>query len=434
MRVNPSFIVFLFFELWTFILALKTDKGNPIFIIFLLVVGLLRTSGNLTGGWDLSSLWLLLNIALLILIYLKNMAIYSGFILIVSIYWIYIFYTIINTIPKLGETTSLEFSVRMLLKQIYPLLALMVAEKLFRKKEYLDLAVSKTLLVTFIVSLFIGGFSAKYENFIMWSVRRFTWADAAFSDHSAIITSLALIWWSATQKKEYLFLAIWLCASTILLRNRTGIAATAIGISFFILLRYGIMRALPFLVALYIAGMSVLFLSPELQQHMFYNPEKVNAANIIRNPTDIDFDTINSSGRFEMWEYLLNKFWRPHPLTGSGLGAVQGYLYSSKKWSGLSHPHSSYVKVLCDSGLIGLFLFILIHLSCMLSAYRILKGTSNEYARVAAGFVICAVPSLFIIMGFDSAINCATAVMQYSFIFSGIMIGLSRQENEESSI
>jgi O-antigen ligase len=426
-----SLLLFIFLGFFALYLATKTDMENPTYIIFILTMGLFRPSGNLPGGFDLSSMWLLLNIILLLMIYLKNYAGSYGVDMISRIYLIYLIYVTINTIPRLGETTSLEFFLRMLLKQIYPLLVLIVALKIFRVNAYLNMAISKTLMATFIASIFLGGVAKMYLPSIVSTIADFTWPYAAFSDHSAIITSLALIWWAVTQKKKYLFLAIWLCLSTILMANRTGIAATFIGILFFALLRFGIVRALPLVIALYFAGMSVLFLSPDLQNKMFVTDTAVDSRQIIERPTDIDFDTIQSHGRFAIWQTLLDKFWRPHPLTGSGLGTVQNYLYSPQNLTGLNHPHSSYVKVLCDSGLIGLFLFVSIHLSCMLSAYRILTSQSNEYAKIAAGFVFCAVSSLLFIMGFDSGINCATAIMQYSFAFSGIMIGLSRQDNEE---
>jgi len=436
MEFAISLTLFIFFGIMAFSLAMKTNMENPTYLIFLLAFGLFRPSGSLPGGFDLSSIWLLWNILLLLVVYFRNLGVpATGFTLIAQFYLIYLLYVIFNTIPRLEETTSLEFFLRMLLKHLYPFLVLIVASKVFRVNEFLYTAVNKTLMVTFIASIFIGGLAMRFIPSVSWFFSRYTWWGAAFSDHSAIITSFALVWWMATQKRAFLFLAIWLCASTILMVNRTGVAATFIGIIFFILIRFGIFRAFPFLIALYILGMSTLFLSSELQDKMFVEDVKVDAQQIIENPTDIDLDSIQSHGRFELWSSLLDKFWRPHPLTGSGLGTTQKFLYSPQNRKGLNHPHSSYVKVLCDSGLIGLALFIAIHLSCLFSAYKILiSQRANEYAKVAARCVFCGVSCLLFIMGFDSGINCATSIMQYSFAFSGIMIGLSQQDYEESPI
>lgn len=424
-----SLVLLSSFGIWASFLACKVDKKHLGYIIFLLAAGLFRPSGSLPGSFDLSSMWLLLNIALLMLVYLRKVSDYPG---VIRIHLIFIFYAIVITIPRIGGTTSLEFSLRELFKQLYPLLALAVTANVFKRKEVLSVAVNRTLTVTFITSICVGGFAEKFWPFSLY-LGNFVWLGAALSDHSAIITNLALVWWAATRKKKFLLFASAICASTVLTGNRTGIAATAFGISFFLLLHYKLKSAVPILIALYLSGMSILFLYPAAHGRMFQDPTSVDSSYIVRNPMNIDFNTINSSGRFEMWDYLLDNFWRPRPLFGSGLGAVQGYLYSFQNLTGLNHPHSAYVNILCDCGLIGLCLFILVHMACMLAAYRTLKGRSSEPAKVAARFVICAVPTLLVIMGFDSAISSATAIMQYSFVFTGITIGLSRQKNGKDS-
>ena len=289
----------------------------------------------------------------------------------------------------------------------------------------------RTVLVTSIAAIFIGGYAEKYWSFTLKQLYPYIWSGAAFTDHSAIITSIALIWWSVTNKKRYLLAALLLCIATVLAGNRTGITATVIGISLFLTFRYGTIKSIPFLFCAYIIGMSILFLYPDVQQRMFFDPSTVDANNIIRDPTRIDFDNIRTSGRSLIWEDLLNKFWRPQPITGAGLGAVQNYLYSPMNMYGANHPHSSYIEISCDTGIIGLVLFISIYLACLLTAYRVFLNDTHPYARIASAFVFCTVPSLFFIMGFDGAISCATAVMQYSFIFTGIAVGLSRQDHEQ---
>lgn len=432
MTVIISILLFIFFGLWAIKLALKSDGENPLYIVFLLAMGLFRPSGSLIAGFDLSSIWLLFNIVLLLIILFRNGINFSGIRIIIGIYFLYLLYGTVITMFQIGTTTSFEFSLRILLKQIYPLLTLMVTASLFRRYDYLHIVIPKVLIVAFIASLLIGPLAARLWPFTLY-LSNFLYGGASFTDHLGIITSLSLVWWAATQKKRYMLLAIWFFVSTMISTHRTGLVAMAIGVSFFAVLRFGKMRALPLLIALYLCAMSALFLYPEMQDKMFKGQDKIDASYIISDPTSLDFNEINSSGRFPMWEDLMNRFWRPRPLTGSGFGAVQNFLYSKENTTGIIHPHSSYVKVLCDTGLIGLCMFILIHLSCMLRAFLIYNSQTNAEANLAAGFVLCAVPSLLFIMGFESAINCATSIMQYTYIFTGIAVGISSQ-NEEYAI
>ena len=45
---------------------------------------------------------------------------------------------------------------------------------------------------------------------------------------------------------------------------------------------------------------------------------------------------------------------------GSGIGSVQNYMYSNFVFGGLKVPHNDYVQMSCDSGIIGVVLYLLV--------------------------------------------------------------------------
>ncbi|GBC62213.1 hypothetical protein DENIS_3182 [Desulfonema ishimotonii] len=405
---------------------IQANKKPALFITFLLAAGTFRPEFTIGSGLNLSSLWLLylITVCLLILITRK-----SG-----GISWkmperlslAFLLCCLISLVWSGFGTTTPEQAMRLFLKLIYPFIVMLLAHKFVSSSQSFSTALKWMLLSSFIVSLFIGGLPYYFLPRFCYFFSQATWAYAAFSDHSAIITTLALVLWKTKGGKWYLRLAFYFCISTILLGNRTGILATGVGISVFVLLYYRRTLSVPALAGIYLLIMSALFLIPEMRNHMFFNPHEVNVHQLIVDPTSMNISNINSSGRFDMWGYLMDRFFYESPLLGAGPGTIQTFLYSPFNRFNVTHPHSVYVRLLCDVGLVGTVCYVMIFVSCITGALCLRRRHPADHpASVCAGFVICAVPAMLVIMGFDSALNCATAIAQYPFIFSGMMYGMA---------
>ncbi len=413
-----------------FVLAIaafiQANKKPALFITFLLAVGTFRPEFTIGSGLNLSSLWLLYLIAVCLLILVTRK---SG-----GISWkmperlslLFLFCCLLSLIWSGFETTTPEQAMRLFLKLVYPFLVMLLAHKFITSSESFSTALKWILLSSFIISLFIGGLPYYFFPRLCHFFSQATWAYAAFSDHSAIITTLALVLWKTRGGKWYFRFALYFCLSTILLGNRTGILATGVGISVFVLLYYRRTLSVPALAGIYLLIMSALFFIPEMRNHMFFNPHEVNVNQVIMDPTSVDISNINSSGRFDMWAYLMDRFFYESPLLGAGPGTIQTFLYSPFNSFNVTHPHSVYVRLLCDVGLVGTVCYLMVLVSCMAGAlYLRRRHPADHPASVCAGFVICSVPAMLVIMGFDSALNCATAIAQYPFIFSGMMYGMA---------
>jgi O-antigen ligase len=120
------------------------------------------------------------------------------------------------------------------------------------------------------------------------------------------------------------------------------------------------------------------------------------------------------SGRFGAWEQVLDKFFYPNMLTGSGIGTTQNHFYSSHLKVGAIH--SEYVRLLAETGLIGLFLFLLSMFIYFIIIRRNMKNAAHDKSTYLMG--VCA---LFAYMTFMATDNAFDYVSQFGFYIFGLI-------------
>jgi O-antigen ligase len=112
-----------------------------------------------------------------------------------------------------------------------------------------------------------------------------------------------------------------------------------------------------------------IFYSPRVQKKMFYSGR--GTLEDVRWENG-DFAT---SGRSYMW----SKMWEridEQPLLGSGANASEEFI--SKLTNGLKHPHNDWLRLLFDSGYVGVVIFALSLLMQALHAYQMAKRTAGD--------------------------------------------------------
>jgi O-antigen ligase len=149
------------------------------------------------------------------------------------------------------------------------------------------------------------------------------------------------------------------------------------------------------------------------------------------DPGSIDVDRIDSSGRTSVWKTVLDKFFWPSPLTGSGLGASQAWFYRGG-YGSLMVEHSEYVRLLADTGIVGLGLYLLIVLSSMRSLWAIYRSASHPMIRHLSLLGLCVFPVYLVCMGFDNVLNYVLPAEQFPFALTGAAIGLHQALNQPS--
>jgi O-antigen ligase len=329
---------------------------------------------------------------------------------------------------------STYFAARVYLKLLFPFLVMMLARRAMLSRARFGTALKWVLGASFVASLLVGGFTQRFLPSLCWGFgARLLWAGASFADHAAVAGVLALVAWRLFDRPRYMALGVWLGLSSVLAGIRTGIAAFAVGASVFALMTFRRTTAIPALVGIYLLAAASLFALPGMKERMFYDAEAVDSRGVILRPYSLAADELDASGRFAMWETVLERFFNPSPLTGSGLGATQAWFYSGA-YGEVRVEHSSYVRLLCDTGLVGLSLFLLTMVSCMLTAWRVRRESAAPEARLCALGVLCTFPVLMVCMGFDNLLNYVLPATQHPFAFTGILLGLEERTAADGGV
>ena len=322
-----------------------------------------------------------------------------------------------------------SYALRSFLKLLYPFLSMYVLRRTVNSIELGDRLVRLQLRVTFAVGLTIA------TNFPSWLglgvVYELVWTGAAFLDHAAIIVMVTLATWRAKRDIKYLWLAAGLALLCFLAVNRTTVLALAVGGSIFCALEFR-RAAVALLPAIYLGLITVLFAVPEFREKMFFTPDKAETeTGVLVSSDTVTNENFNSNGRYAMWDRVMERFFWPNPLVGSGLGSTQAWFYTGEaKDAGcgdIKIEHSEYVKLLSDTGIIGLSLFILSLLSSLGDAAQAYAGSPGDGpARLFALTALCTIPTFLICMAFDNALLYVLPVAQFPFALAAIAASLTR--------
>lgn len=398
------------------------------FVLFLLPAGILRFSsdaGQLAGGsMDLSALWLLC----LILSCGAALVRAGAFRFRLSAPEVCYLMFLIWCVFEAVRAKEPAFATRAFLKLIYPFLVMFVARVAIRSQSMAARILPCLMGTAFGAFLLIGGPTHRLLSAVTSAIASLTWPGAAFADYAAIMCVMALCCWRLFNQRKYLWLAILLATSSAFVTIRTGVLATAVGVAIFCLLEFG-RRSVPLLMAVYLAAATTLFVMPEFRSKMFFDDRKVDTERAVLRPDSIETDNIHDSGRFTLWPIVLDRFFWPNPVFGSGLGATQAWFYSLP-FGSIKVEHNEYIKVASDTGIIGLSLFITTLISCMVSAWRVSRASSSAVVQVFCMGVLAGMPAFMVCMMFDNALLYVLCAAQYPFAFTGILLGLREGERK----
>jgi hypothetical protein len=400
-------------------------RRPALLIVYLLsVAAILRFGSDLGdalvigGHSDLSSIWLLVLI-LCSLIALPQLGVFRSRPAAPEVYYL-LFLAWCGLEAAVAD--DLAFALRMYLKVLYPLLAMCLARLAIRRTAAAAQLLRWIMGVAAIGYLPLGGLTWRLAPAITATVAPFCWVCAAFADYAAIMTLLALICWRLFRKWYYLGLVFLLGANGLLASVRTGVLATVVGVSVFLLLEYR-RKGLPLVVGMYFAVALAAVALPGLRDKTFMDMDDADFSKVALDPGSIDVDRIDTSGRTAAWKTVLDRFFWPSPLTGSGLGATQAWFYRGS-YEGLMVEHSEYVRLLADTGLVGLSLYLLIVLSSMKSLWAIYRRASHPLTRYLGLLGLCMFPIYLVCMGFDNVLNYVLPAAQFPFALAGAAIGM----------
>ncbi len=397
-------------------------------LIFLLMTGMFQTGGVSLGmnlsAWRLLA-WILL-IGLVLALSRPALPRLTATDLPIILYGAFLLWCVY----RLTAAPSLGYGVRNLLKIIYPFMVLLLARKAARP-GHLGVYLVPMIGASLIISLFASGVSEKvpylvYNPFLYGIF----WPRPTFADHAAIMIGVILVvlwiyraYVPTSARRVYLCGVVWLVLSPLAVACRTGLLATAAAISGYAVLRYRAL-ALPALGGLLLLGAAAFLFIPGLRGETFYDAEGVTFRSLLQG--DVEVENINSTGRFATWEALLEKFYEPSPLQGSGLGAVQEDMYTAADAYGIKAAHCEYVMLLCDTGWVGLLLYLGAVAGACGVALQCLRVPVTAERKAAAALVVTSFLACLCAMGFDNVFLYTLPVHSLPFAFTGILLGLIR--------
>jgi hypothetical protein len=238
-----------------------------------------------------------------------------------------------------------------------------------------------------------------------------------YSALMVIVATLALASVRYGQRLGNLAVVCISAAAVLAAFTRITIAALFVGCSTVLLVGFrGVLRILLPVVSL--MGFALLFLfNDTFKRRMFFGERQVTPDAVLADPS-IVLGHLHTSGRSNAWRIVLEKFFEPSPVFGSGLGATQNYYYSQT--GGMSVIHSEYVRLLSEVGIVGVCLFALAALAYLWRlgrAYR--RALDRDTARYALA-AIGATMAYLVYISTDNGFDYVTGFGIYVFAIIGM--------------
>lgn len=330
-------------------------------------------------------------------------------------YSIYILWLVVG----LSYTPAPGYGFRVILKYLYPLLIMLFASAAVRDKEvFLKAGVGARMVAIISIAIAFIPYIGRLFPGVFW-----TGTAKAINYISMCIFSLALFYYTK-EKRKNLLLCILFMLPCILWVFRTSIMGTTLALMTFFFFKYKL-KSLPVIFSVFILFIVAVFTIPSVREKMFVNSENVSIEQFRQG--EISKDDINSNARFSMWEHLENRFYDGKELTGSGVGSVQNYMYSNFVFGGLKVPHNDYVQILCDSGIIGVVLYLLVVLTVIIHSFIVYQNNSDVAIRMSAIIAGSSLAGVALTMYTDNVVNYSMSTLSYPFGFYGMMLGLIKK-------
>ena len=318
-----------------------------------------------------------------------------------------------------------SYGVRVFLKYLFPLLLTLFASAAVRHVETFLKAGKGALLMAVISFLvwIIPNAPSIFPGVFWYSTAR------AINYISICIFALTLFFYT-DEKRKYLFFAVLFFLPCFIWVYRTSIMGTLVALSAFFFIKYST-RSIPIIAGILIAGVISVFTIPSLHEKMFKEDTHVTLRQLEQGK--VSMDLVETNARASMWKHLEARFFDGHKVTGTGSGSVQHYMYTHDIFGGIRVPHSDFVQMRCDNGLIGLWLYVLMVLSVFLHCFRTFWVYGSIPVKMAAITAGASMAGVFVTLYSDNVVNYSMCTLSMPFGFYGMMLGLIKGEQERTA-
>ena len=315
---------------------------------------------------------------------------------------------------------SWGYGIRVLLKYSYPLIFCLFASAAI---DNFPTAFKASVSARFIGAIIVVISFMPYIDVIIPGV---LWYGAARAIHfiSLMTFSIALFFFTSEKKENFLYALMFLSPCFIWV-VRTSIMGSGVAIMAFSVIRWKL-KSLPIIGMVLISGAIAVFTIPSLHEKMFFDDEENTDLESFQ-AGELNLDAINTNTREVMWEYLEERMYEGHELIGSGTGAVQQYMYTHFLFGGLKVPHSDFVQMRCDNGLIGMYLYIAISFLIFCHCFKIYWNTDDNRVKLFAITAGASVLGVLTTMYSDNTVNYSMATLSLPYGFYGMTLALNER-------
>ena len=317
-------------------------------------------------------------------------------------------------------TTAPRDGWMMLIKYFIPIQFLWLGYSSLRNEKDLIVFLKVVNWVTCVFCFIIGGFSQKIYISVYFFFTGIITNYAGFSCFliSVFIVPILLYW--LTKDKKYIYCALWMLLSPVLQSVRTGIGGMFLVFVVAIYLRYK-QRSLP---ALFFAGamfLSIILFVPGVNEKFFgERAGSVTGSDIVRGDA-LSLDNIEMSGREYMWERVKDNCYYGNETFGGGLGTsgrwVKNYGIATK---GLQMMHNDYLQIICDTGLVGIFLLTVFYVAFILKVIaHVVLRRSTVLVRLTGIMALSSMVGIGFAMYFDNVVSNSMQALVMPFIYWG---------------
>lgn len=393
-------------------------EGAEMFLVILFATGTMALSSSggghgASGGFNLQAIRLLLLELLIILSFFISSETpkWGAGTIAYMVYILWITYT-------LTYAPSFNYGFRYVLKYVFPLLMMLGASAIVRdEKVFLAICVWARRIALISTLVVLLPFLRRFFTGIFWY-------ETALQIHYVVISavSLALYFFYGKDKKD-LLLAIYFVIPCVVEVHRTGLLAMFAGLAVFCFLKWKWI-SLPYILSVLAIGIAIVFYVPSFHEKMFWKEGEKGQELTIQDLREgnITEDDIRNNGREATWEMLESLFYEGQEAKGNGIGSCQQYLYEHP---GVKQTHGDYVQMRCDTGNIGMWLYIIVAIMVFLDCtFTCFNPDVPNYIKACAIIAASSVVGHYAGMYSENVVTYTMATTGYSFGFYGIYLGL----------
>lgn len=390
---------------------LMACSGTEMMLVFIFATGVMGIIPLLSVRLALLEVLCVMGI-----LYSKRRPIYS---VPVVLYFVFMAWVLIG----LTYTPMPEYGVRMMLKYIYPLLVALLTSAVVRDGEIFlkSMTVARRVAIASAVIASIPILRALFGQIF--------WNRAALATHyiTMAVFSLGLYYFSNERRRNLLWFVAF-CLPCVMWVFRTDIMGTMVALSAFFVIKYRL-KSLPILVVLACLSVASIFCIPSVKEKMYFRPDEVTVMDFLTN--NVDENNINTSGREKGWENVQRWFYEPSKAVGSGTGRVQTWFYEEAVgWQRGGQLHGDFIILMCDNGLIGLSLYLLMYVAVLVHCIMLYHKQRDPMVRLCAIVAGASLFGVLVTMYSDNTVSYSMATLSYPWGLYGMALGLVKAKKE----